>query len=144
MIIIGLDNGFNIKAKSDYGEQFLEEFGKYHSGFVKLYPEGKVYMLAYWRKCHNIRRKMFDSFPQLKESEFGGNIKISELPKLKGILIYFLKKKNWTKDGSSFWTWEQQLPCIANQIFLITELMEEIEDEGITDKDIEIYFYDSY
>lgn len=140
---MGLDNGFEIRGKSYDGDEFLEEFGQSYPDFVKTYGSHKVYELAYWRKCYNIRHKMFDSFPQFEDAD-GGKIKISELPKLKGILTYFLKKKNWTVDGSSIWTWEEQLPCIANQIFLITKLMEDIEDEGITDDDIEIEFYDSY
>jgi len=142
-MIMGLDNGFEIRGKSYDGDEFLEEFGQSYPDFVKTYGSHKVYELAYWRKCYNIRHKMLDSFPQFVDAE-GGKIKISELPKLKGILTYFLKKKNWTEDGSSIWTWEEQLPCIANQIFLITKLMEDIEDEGITDDDIEIEFYDSY
>ena len=59
-------------------------------------------------------------------------------------MTYFLTKKNWLRDGSSIWTWEQQLHNTADIIYLITEFMEDIEDEGITDDDIEIHFYDSY
>jgi hypothetical protein len=142
-MIMGLDNGFEIRSKSYDGDQFLEEFGQNHPDFVKQYSGGKYYELAYWRKCYNVRHKIFDSFPQLEDAE-GGTIKISELPKLKGIMTYFLTKKNWLRDGSSIWTWEQQLRNTADIIYLITEFMEDIEDAGITDDDIEIEFYYSY
>lgn len=140
---MGLDNGFDVRSKSYDGDQFLEEFGQNHPEFVKQYSTGKEYELAYWRKCYNVRHKMFNSFPQFEDAE-GGTIKISELPKLKGIMTYFLTKKNWHRDGSSIWTWEQQLHNTANIIYLITEFMEDIKDAGITDDDIEINFYDSY
>lgn len=142
-MIMGLDNGFEIRGKSFDGDQFLDEFGQNHPNFVKDYGARKIYELAYWRKCYNVRHKMFDSFPQFEDS-YGGTIKISELPKLKGVMTYFLTKKNWHRDGDSIWTWEQQLQNTAQIIYLITELIEDIKDEGITDDDIEIEFYDSY
>lgn len=140
---MGLDNGLVIRAKSYDGNQFLEDFASYHPEFrFESYFGG--YELAYWRKCWNVRNEFMLAFDQIEDGD-GGILSVADLYTVKQIMISFLNKNNWDNLGSgSIWTWEESLSNTARIIYLVTELIEDIDEANITDEDIEIEFYDSY
>lgn len=140
---MGLENGILIIAKSIKGEDFLQQFNEAYPDFSDRCWAGQ-YELAYWRKCWNVKNKFYSTFEQLNEEEGGGNLKIKDLFRVKAIMKYFLDESHWDSNGSSIWTWEEQIRNIAQIIFLVSNLLEDIEYEGITDSDIEIEFYDSF
>ena len=137
MIIIGLDNGIIIKGKNKKGQEFIKSREN----------SWNEYELGYWRKCWNIRSKFIDDFKYNKDEQ---KIKFSlkDIDKIIDTLAYFLVKDNWEYEGqtSTVFSWEEEIPSIAQAIKNLYDLKEEIYymDEKITDADIDFYFYDSY
>ena len=84
-----------------------------------------------------------NAFEQIEDGN-GGILNIADLYTIKQIMISFLSKRKWNENGGSIWSWEQSLSNTAKIIYLVTELIEDINNVGITDDDIEIEFYDSY
>lgn len=141
-MIMGLENGLVVRAKSYKGDKFLEDFAsKYQNFEFDTYDSG--YELAYWRKCSNVRNVFMNAFEQIEDGN-GGILNIADLYTIKQIMISFLSKRKWNENGGSIWSWEQSLSNTAKIIYLVTELIEDINNVGITDDDIEIEFYDSY
>ena len=137
MIIIGLDNGIIIKGKNKKGQEFIKSREN----------SWNEYELGYWRKCWNIRSKFIDDFKYNKEKQII-HFSLEDIDKIIDTLAYFLVKDNWEYEGqtSTVFSWEEEIPSIAQAIKNLYDLKEEIYymDEKITDADIDFYFYDSY
>lgn len=148
---MGLDNGIVIKPKTEKGMNFLET---YFYGNKETYYTEPAYEFAYFRKCWNIRARFFEIYSELKsatvnKSDYYFNFAIEDIPTLiKKVFKYFLIEENWEYDGvrSQVFSWEVELSALAETIRdlrLFYEYAMDSED-GITDADVEIYFYDSY
>lgn len=142
---MGLDNGIIIKGKTFDGQKFVREF------FDMCKPDADVEFdgsreLAYWRKCWNIRHSILGlPFAEGYNGE-GGDIRIfiSDIPSIVEALKYYLNESHWNENGGSIWEWYVALRNIADVIWILIMLAGEIEESGIEDPDIDIFFYDSY
>lgn len=152
---MGLDNGIVIKPKTKKGTDFLENH--FSENREKYYSE-PTYEFAYFRKCWNIRRRFFDIYDELdsaiannhdNEKDYSFEFAIEDIPVLvEKVFKYFLEEDNWEYDGicSQVFSWTEEIGSIAYAIrdlrFFYEDAVE--SEDGITDEDIEIYFYDSY
>lgn len=151
MIIIGLDNGIIIKPKTEKGTNFLETYFKENK---EAYYTEPTYEFAYFRKCWNIRARFFEIYSKLKstianEDDYHFYFAIEDIPTLvEKVFKYFLIEENWEYDGacSQVFSWEVELRALAEAIRDLRLFYEYATDpeDGITDADIECYFYDSY
>lgn len=138
---MGLDNGLIIKPKTPKGEEFLKENFSY---LLDTFSSEVKCEFGYWRKCWNIRARFFGYFPPDKANDsytyftFGDLIVIIE-----EVLKYFLDEKNWDR-SNTIWDWEVQLPHIAETIQNLRFFLQEVKEEGLSNEDFSIYFYDSY
>lgn len=146
---MGLDNGIIIKGKTLAGQDFVTEFFNEYDKEASSYPSG-ARDLAYWRKCWNVRHAILELPFAGQYDGQGGDVRmfISDLPDVVGVMKYFLDESHWIEGNGfingSIWTWTEQLRNTAYVIWIITRLIEEIEDKKIEDADIDIFFYDSY
>lgn len=142
---MGLDNGIIIKGKTMKGFDFLNNY--YHDDITDAYSPGD-YEIAYWRKCWNIRGRMFEVFKDniTAKDDYKMHLSLVDLKKVVELVLkHFLDEKNWDSEyGQSIWLWEEQIRNIADQIYKIRHFLELVEEEEIKDEDLEIYFYDSY
>jgi len=143
---MGLDNGIIVQGKNKNVKSMLKERYAY---LEESYNPGE-YEFGYWRKSWNIRQRFLDVlYFKEQEQEHSGIILLSieDIPVIVNkVLKYFLVESNWEyRDCSSTaFTWIEQLPSIARSIYDLSSLYEDIKNKGITDDEIEIYFYDSY
>lgn len=151
MIIIGLDNGFYLRGKTEKGAKFLREVCTFLT--EDNYEPVKTYELAYFRKCYNIRRKTIDVLKTLgyKYDECGDciNIKIADMFHIvEDVFKFFLDEENWNiySLGGSIWNWHITVPSIAEGIKEIRLFLDYLEDdeEVFTEDDFEFYFLDSF
>ena len=131
-----------MKGKTDKGKEFLNEnFSYLHNDWALNRSE---YEFAYFRKCWNIRTKFFEYFPPDKPNNSHTYLTIGDLiTVIEKVLKYFLDEENWDR-GESIWDWHIQVAPIAKAIKDLRFFLIDVEAEGIKNKDIEIYFYDSY
>jgi len=141
---MGLDNGLVIKAKTLNAFNWLKEY--YEDIKDKFSSNGDEYEFWYGRKDWNVRHKFLEVFRDKGYDGEGGDIvlNIVDLIRARDVFKYFLNEDNWRVDGTSIWTWEEELRSIAEAIYWITKFLEDVYDEGFTDEDFEIWFYDSY
>ena len=138
---MGLDNGLLIKPKTEKGAEFLDS----HFNNLKLsYYKIPTYEFAYFRKCWNIRAKIFDE--KLGANGIDYKLKINDLKKFSKVMEYFLNRENWIYDNNnSIWEWEIQVANVADAIKRIYIFFDYLEgEEELTDEDFEIIWYDSY
>ncbi len=141
---MGLDNGILIKPKTLKGSRFLE---KYFSHLDKIGPN---YELAYWRKCYNVRHKIFEYVENACDAG-ESELYLTDLVQVLEVMKYFLVREHWYDENGSVWTWEEQLRNTADIIYNLTKFIEYLEDgEGdlpedeVSEDDFKIIWYDSY
>lgn len=113
---MGLDNGIIVKNKNDTKEE-----------------------ICYWRRCWNIRNKIFEIIEKHSNEEYKYSLSLDNV-----VDIYYmlknLNKKNWFDDGSSIWDWEDIKKSIKRNIKALNKLIKRMKKEP----DLEVIFYDSY
>ena len=134
---MGLDNGIVIKRKNNE-ELNIPSLVKVSDRFT----DGDI-ELVYWRKCWGIRDCILDILNISREGE--GNFIIEEAKEVELIikeLYKFLDSKYWIKNGDSIWDYDDEflVPKMVQDIINLKWLQELMEN----DKDIKVYFYDSY
>ena len=146
---MGLDNGIVIKGMTHAGQEFVRNFFNTYDANADKNSDGTT-DLAYWRKCYNIRKALLDLPFAKSYVGKGGEIRmfISDLLDVRETMKKFLNEDDRNHGNSfnngSIWDWTTQLPNTAHVIWLLTNLIEEIEEYDIEDADIDIFFYDSY
>ena len=150
---MGLDNGILIKPKTEKGAKFLEEN---FAHIKEKYCSEPTYEFAYFRKCWNIRARFFEIYRELEstiandnDNEYHLSFAIEDIPVLvEKVFKYFLIEENWEYDGicSQVFNWTEEIDSIAYAIRNLRFFYEDATDpeDGITDEDVECYFYDSY
>jgi len=147
---MGLDNGLLIKGKTEKGRAFLEKSFSANKDDYYYDTDDKntpVYEFAYYRKCFNMRDRMFQY--GLLEDCGDKILSIKDLETMRNeVLKYFLNEDNWVIGNSfsngSIWEWEEMIGVIGENISDISRLLRYIESDDITDADLEIWTYDSY
>ena len=113
---MGLDNGIIVKNKNDTKEE-----------------------ICYWRRCWNIRNKIFEIIEKHSDEEYKYFLSLDNV-----VDIYYmlknLNKKNWFDDGSSIWDWEDIKKSIKGNIKALNKLIKRMKKEP----ELEVIFYDSY
>lgn len=113
---MGLDNGIIVKNKNDTKEE-----------------------ICYWRRCWNIRNKIFEIIEKHSDEEYKYSLSLDNV-----VDIYYmlknLNKKNWFDDGSSIWDWEDIKKSIKGNIKALNKLIKRMKKEP----ELEVIFYDSY
>lgn len=93
--------------------------------------------ICYWRKCWNIRHLIFNILNESSDN-YEYHIYREDIPKIIDILKS-LNDKNWTDNGSSIWTYQEQKPHIKQHIKNLKKIYKLMKEY-----DLDVYFYDSY
>lgn len=133
---MGLDDGLSAKRNKAF-ERNYEWFKKFEEPYTIKY--GYDVDICYWRKCYNIRNKIFDSNMPIYDGGISEILSIEDIDTLVEILASFTKQ-NWDDGMGSIWSWEEIQPHLCEQCAALMEL----HDLMMSDPDIEVYFYDSY
>lgn len=140
---MGLDIGIIIKPKTEAAREYLKtNFPSNRNN----YERGIKYEFGYWRKTWNIRERVYDVFELPNHDDCNMDMSFDDLKIFKEeVLEFFLDKNNWIYNDkhSLIFSWEIELVSIANSIRDITLFFEYLDDD-LTEKDFNIYFYDSY
>lgn len=132
---MGLDNGIIIK-KEKRQELDIPSIVKISDSFT----DGDI-ELCYWRKCWGIRDCILDILKINSDGE--GYFSIEESREVELIikgLYKFLNESYWIKNGDSIWEYEEIVPKLVQDIINLKWLQELMKN----DKNIQVYFYDSY
>lgn len=116
---MGLDNGIIVRNKNTPNEEEI----------------------CYWRKCWNIRNKIFKiigKYPN-EDEKYKYSLSLDNV-----VDIYYmlkdLNKKNWFDGGGSIWDWEDIKKSIKGNIKALNKLIKRMKKEP----NLEVIFYDSY
>lgn len=93
--------------------------------------------VAYFRKCWNVRYLISACLGGIEDNGYT-TVKREHIPDIIAALKS-LNADNWTDEGSSIWTWEEQEPHIERYIENLEYLYELMGEH-----DLDVYFYDSY
>ena len=140
---MGLDNGIMMRGKTKKGRIFLKNYFPEWLDRYYTTTEEEIYEVTYWRKYWNLRSLMFDNGFGINGSHC--NLKIADLPVIiEKVIKPFLNEDYWNENPNSIWDWEEAIKNLGGNVFNLRHLMRAVEQEEITDDDIEIWFYDSY
>ena len=144
---MGLDNMIYVRGKNYKGSSLLKEaFGNLEDSYCH---DGKYefnYMRKNWGIRNEIIRSIFGGEHDYNDESWDGcyYFKIKDIEKFVYIFSYFLDEKHWIDEADSIWEWHIGIRNLAETIFNLRELEEIIEEENITDEDLELWFVDSY
>ena len=138
---MGLDNGWIVKAKTIQGKQFLQD---YFDDLKYEYSKFGEYEFGYMRKNWGIRTDIIRNIYGGESNEGDYNFKLNQIEDFISLLCYYFDEKHWRDEADSIWDWQYGIKQIANIICNLRRLEEAAEAKGITDEDLEMYFYDSY
>ena len=107
----------------------------------KLTPDKYTnsYSLCYWRKCWNIRRMVFSVVTPDAENDTQTPLGVDEMLEI-ATRLDKLNAKNWTDEGTSIWTWDEQRQNIKKCAKMLRRAAKLKKRFPHT----EIYFYDSW
>ena len=134
---MGLDNGIEIKRKDNLPNCVLcfddDEWRKQHGYDLEV---------AYWRKCWNVRRIIFDVLRRGDDNDSVIDITREELVeiihRLEDDLHYFdFLEERW---GSCIWTWNEFRSIQKRNIKNLKKLVRMMKRYP----EIKVIFYDSY
>lgn len=131
---MGLDNGVHVK-RTPISES-ISEMKQFEEDWIKKYNLN--YEVCYWRKCWNIRSRIFDVLTGSFDEEYRITLTIEDVDRIAEVLQSF-NSDNWEDDGWSIWTFDDMEEILEQQISnlgTLKQLMLEYE--------LEVYFYDSY
>lgn len=114
---MGLDNGIIVRNKNTPNEEEI----------------------CYWRKCSNIRNKIFEIIGKYSDEEYEYSLSLDNVVDIYHMLKG-LNKKNWFDGGNSIWDWEDIKKSIKGNIKALNKLIKRMKKEP----DLEVIFYDSY
>lgn len=131
---MGLDNGINVK-RTPISES-IPEMKQFEEDYIAKYNLN--YEVCYWRKCWNVRSRIFDVLTGCFDDEYRIPLTIDDIDRIAEVLESF-DSDNWNDEWWSIWTFEEMEDVLKQQIQNLTvlkRLMQEYE--------LEVYFYDSY
>ena len=141
---MGLDNGFIVRGLTKEGKEFLQN--RYSK---ENYDEDFCgYDFGYFRKFWGLRKEIINILPPCPVDEEGDPTGeyVLTTDNIRDILQ--ILKDNLNEDiyeqNNCFWEYHVGIRTIANAIFMLTELLIDIEYEYIKETDVEIMFYDYY
>ena len=138
---MGLDNGWIVKAKTIKGKQFLQDYFDYLKDEDSKFDE---YEFGYMRKNWGIRTDIIRNIFDRNGDEYYYTFKLNQIENFISLLCYYFDEKHWRDEADSIWDWHVGIKQIADIIYNFRRLEEEAEAAGITDEDLDMYFYDSY
>lgn len=141
---MGLDNGILLRTKKPLPADCpIDLEGVREPDIYK--GEWFEYEICYWRKCWNIREKMYyilynDGAP-VKEFDVNGFLSLSAFKRVWKMLNDF-NEKNWKYPRETIWEWVEFEDHIERDLQVIEWLIQLLKDWDTDDYEIE--FYDSY
>ena len=130
---MGLDNGIIVKYQSTLGDK-IQGICYYDFG------NGEI-EVAYWRKCWNVRRAIFNAIYSDGE-DYETYFDLDDLYRIIEALKGF-NEENWSGDSwddGSIWEWDEYKEFHLANIARLERLAEIMAEHP----DLEAYFYDSY
>lgn len=107
-----------------WSEEFDSEYG----------PE-----ILYWRKNWGLRNIIVNTFSTYEDYDY-----IIETPQqvfdLIQIIISFMNKEKWEKDGDSIWDYDEILPILQQNVINLAVIAAFMKNNS----DVYLIFYDSY
>jgi hypothetical protein len=131
---MGLDNGIHVKRTPE--SERIPEMTSFDEDWRKKY--GYDFEVCYWRKCWNVRSRIFDVLTGGFDDKYRIVLTIEDIDKIIEVLKSFTPD-NWQDEWWSIWTFEEMEDVLKQQIQnlgVLKRLMQEYE--------LEVYFYDSY
>ena len=129
---MGLDNGIIARKSNDEkANNKLLALNTY------IYSDGD-HEIAYWRKCWNVRKLIFNALGAGYEDEYQILLNREDILKIIRRLKK-LNKKTWD-ERESIWSWEEHKRSHRGNVRRLRRLARLMRKYP----DIEVYFYDSY
>lgn len=138
---MGLDNGIILKTKKKLNiSEDIPSYAKIEESYMDSECTGGFeYDVCYWRKCWNIRSKMKEII-DMPEMDYRRELTIPNLMAISNMLYSCLcHPEDWIFEDC-FWTFDEMMPHIAQDIVNISWLIEYLKD----DTHSYCYFYDSF
>ena len=140
---MGLENGFIVKGLTDRGKRYLKD--KWKDSYDEDF---KGYDFGYFRKFWGLRREIVEILPPCPKDEEGYEIGdyVLTMKDIEDILQILKENLNEHiyEQRESLWDYHIGIKPIANAIYKLTELVEDIEYGFLEETDVEVTFYDSY
>lgn len=142
---MGLDNGITLysKTKIDFDTlPFLQEYIDFECESFKS-VDGRVgynVEVVYWRKCWNIRNKIFKVLG-LDENKPEHDLTLKDISKIQEVLCdLLLDPYTWEDDGGCIWDLGEMCGRIGKDIVVLGWLKKHLEEDRFS----WATFYDSY
>lgn len=133
---MGLDNGIMLYTKNPVENIPQEIATRLHEEFNGNEYE---YTICYWRKCHNIRNCVRETFYRFDDDVSIDNMCISDVKELWCIINTLNKKKRW---DNSIWTYKEVRDMLDLDLLCIEWLIYYMRHHN--DDEYRVVFYDSY
>ena len=139
---MGLDNGINIKCKSQEEAQLIINEAATYLNTLRLFYGNKEHVeVCYWRKCWNIRREILSVLRPKDKDQKKYLIELDDIKSIIFKLYKFLDSSTWENDDDgSIWVFDEYKSVIMWNILNLSWLFH----YKVKNPEIEIYFYDSY
>ena len=132
---MGLDNGIVLRTKKPLIDIEVPAFIKVEKDFTNNEIE-----ICYWRKCWNIREKVFEAIGEHDENAYEFEIRSTTLNKIIESLTNFLTLKEEWNTEESIWDFEEMIPVLTQNLLNLGWLRNYLAEDHMS----YAIFYDSY
>lgn len=140
---MGLDFGIDVKARTPRGAKYL---ANNFDHLERDYSDVTTFMFAYWRNEHGIRRSILNALEYKGYDGNGGEIildTIEDLTNVVEVLKYYLNEAHWDPMNHNT-DWYHAIVSIAETIYNLRSVIDDVENEEVELSDLRITLYDSY
>ena len=135
---MGLDNSIKVK-RNEYTNK-IRGLQRFNLDYDKEHKYD--FEVCYWRKCWNVRSKIFDVVRNVHNNDISEPLTIEDINNILKALKSF-NSSNWQDNGGSIWDWDdaeypysKKIKQDIGNLKRLVRLMKKY--------DLEVYFYDSY
>ena len=128
---MGLDNGIWAHREGGFSEKTMKA--------IAIYEYREEAEVAYWRKCWQVRRAIFEALGEPDENDSIIKMDRDDVVRVINALKKF-NKKTWYDDGPPFWEWDEYKWNHKRNIKRLKRLARLMKKYP----DVIVEFYDSY
>lgn len=136
---MGLENGIIVIPKSIRAKRFCKEF------FSNYKEEAYRYEICYWRKYWSLNNEILECLGKkfdLEETKF--NLTLENLKGIVDILKRDISYDYYENNVRCLWEYPIYARNLGNNIFELSNLIDELENEEYEENDIKIYYYNAF
>lgn len=140
---MGLENGIVVIPKSKRAKEFCEDFFSRYKELIDF--EEYKYEICYWRKYWSLNNEILEYLDKkfdLEETKF--NLTLKDLKGIVDILKRDISYDYYENNVRCLWEYPVYARNLGNNIFELSNLIDELENEKYEENDIKIYYYNSF